>query len=220
MPIDHRELAFEDAIEHHLLDVVGYTKADAKNFDRERAIDPTVFIPFVKETQPEVWDNLEKLHGPETENILLEDLCKAMDSRGSLNIIRKGFKCFGKLVQVAYFAPAHGMNPDTEKFYKANRLSVTRQVHYSTQNENSVDVVLSLNGIPVITAELKNPMTGQNVEHAKKQYREDRDPREKIFEFKKRALVHFAVDPDEVYMATKLDGKKTFFLPFNLVWCP
>ncbi len=216
MPIDHREIAFEDAIEHHLLSVAGYAKADDTNFDRERALDPTVFTAFVKETQPEVWESLEKLHGSETEGIVLDDLCKAMDSQGSLAIIRHGFKCFGKLIRVAYFAPAHGMNPDTERLYAANRLTVTRQVHYSTKNENSLDVVLSLNGIPVVTAELKNPMTGQTSSHAKHQYRTDRDPRERIFEFKKRSLVHFAVDPDEVYMTTRLSGKKTFFLPFNL----
>ena len=216
MPIDHREIAFEDAIEHYLLDSAGYSKADPANFDRERAIGPTVLIPFVKETQPETWQALEKLHGTETEAVVLDDLCKAMDSQGSLAVIRHGFKCFGKLIRIAYFAPAHSMNPDTERLYAANRLTVTRQVHYSTKNENSIDVVLSLNGIPVVTAELKNPMSGQNVGHARQQYRTDRDPRERIFEFKKRSLVHFAVDPDEVYMTTRFDGKKTFFLPFNL----
>jgi type I restriction enzyme R subunit len=216
MPVDHREIAFEAAIEHHLLNVAGYSKTDPANFDRERAIDPIVLIPFIKETQPETWESLEKLHSSETEAVVLDDLCKAMDSQGSLAVIRHGFKCFGKLIRIAYFAPAHSMNPDTERLYAANRLTVTRQVHYSTKNENSIDVVLSLNGIPVVTAELKNPMSGQNVGHARQQYRNDRDPRERIFEFKKRSLVHFAVDPDEVYMTTRLDGKKTFFLPFNL----
>lgn len=217
MPVDHREKAFEAAIEHHMLNVAGYAKADPKNFDRERAIDPTVLIPFVKETQPETWKSLENLHGAETEPVLLDDLCKALDSpQGSLAVIRHGFKCFGKLIRVAFFAPAHSMNPDTERLYAANRLTVTRQLHYSTKNENSIDVVLSLNGLPVATAELKNPMSGQNVGHARHQYRTDRDPREKLLEFKKRALVHFAVDPDAVYMTTKLAAKKTFFLPFNL----
>ena len=216
MAIDHREIAFEDAIEHHLLNQAGYTKADQADFDRERALDPTVFFPFVQETQPELWEGLEKLHGSDTEAVVLDDLCKAMDSQGSLAVIRHGFKCFGKLIRVAFFAPAHSMNPDTERLYAANRLTVTRQLHYSTKNENSMDVVLSLNGVPVVTAELKNPMSGQNVGHAKQQYRTDRDPRERVFEFKKRSLVHFAVDPDEVYMSTRLDGKKTRFLPFNL----
>jgi type I restriction enzyme R subunit len=216
MPVDHKESAFEDAIEHHLLSAAGYAKADPANFDRERALDPMVLIPFVKETQPDTWESLEKLHGSDTEGVVLDDLCKAMDSQGSLAVIRHGFKCFGKPIRVAYFAPARSMNPDTARLYAANRLTVTRQLHYSTKNENSIDVVLGLNGIPVVTAELKNPMSGQNVGHARQQYRTDRDSRERIFEFKKRSLVHFAVDPDEVYMTTRLDGKKTFFLPFNL----
>jgi len=216
MPVDHKEIAFEAAVEYHLLKVAGYIKSDSANFDRHRSIDPTIFIPFVKETQPQVWEGLEKLHGAETENIVLDDLCKAMDSQGSLSVIRHGFKCFGKLIHVAYFAPAHRMNPDTEQQYAANKLTVTRQLYFSAKNEKSVDVVLSLNGIPVVTAELKNPMSGQNAGHAKQQYRTDRDPREPIFKFKKRTLVHFAVDPDEVYMTTRLDGKKTYFLPFNL----
>lgn len=216
MPVDHREKAFETAIEDCLLTRGGYVKADPDNFDRQRAIDPTFFIPFVKETQPETWHALEKLHGTNTEAVVLDDLTKALDaSTGSLAVIRHGFKCFGKLIRVAYFAPAHAMNPDTQRLYQANRLTVTRQLFYSTKNENSIDVVLSLNGIPIATAELKNPMSGQNVEHAKHQYKTDRDPREKVLEFKRRTIVHFAVDPDLVYMTTKLDGTKTAFLPFN-----
>lgn len=216
MPVDHRERAFEAGIEHHLLFVGGYAKADPDQFDRERAIDPTVFIQFLQETQPETWQALEKLQGTNTAGTVLDDLSKALGGQsGSLAVIRHGFKCFGKLIHVAYFAPAHGMNPDTQRLYKANRLTLTRQLHYSTKNENSLDLVLSLNGIPVATAELKNPMTSQNVEHAKHQYKTDRDPREIIFEFKKRTLVHFAVDPDQVCMTTRLNGNKTAFLPFN-----
>lgn len=216
MPVDHRERAFESAIEDCLLTRGGYAKADPENFDRERAIDSTVFVPFVRATQPETWQALEKLHGTNTEAVILDDLTKALDGQsGSLAVIRHGFKCFGKLIRVAYFAPAHGMNPDTQRLYQTNRLTVTRQLCYSTKNENCIDVVLSLNGIPVATAELKNPLTGQNVEHAKRQYMTDRDPRERVLEFKRRTLVHFAVDPDLVYMTTKLDGTKTVFLPFN-----
>jgi hypothetical protein len=216
MPVDHRERAFEAAIEHHLLTSAGYAKGDPTAFDREQAIFPTEFITFVKATQPEVWQALEKLHGTETEAVILDDLTKALDGQaGALAVIRHGFKCFGKLIRVAYFAPAHGMNPESRRLYEANRLSITRQVHYSTKHENSIDVVLALNGIPVATAELKNPLTGQNAEHAKHQYKTDRDPRERIFEFKRRTLVHFAVDPDVVWMTTKLEGSKTVFLPFN-----
>ena len=130
-------------------------------------------------------------------------------------MIRHGFKCFGKKLRVAFFAPASGMNPETERRYKANRLTVTRQLQYSPNHTNSLDLTLSLNGLPVATAELKNPLSGQRVKNAIRQYQQDRDPRDKIFEFKRRALVHFAVDPDEVYMTTRLARERTFFLPFN-----
>ncbi len=216
MTVDHRERAFEAAIENTLLTSGGYVKTDPAAFDRERAIDPAVFIAFVKETQPETWNALEKLHGDGTESILLDDLVKALDGASTvLGVLRHGFKCFGKLVRAAYFAPAHGMNPDTLKLYQANRLTLTRQLKYSTKHENSIDMVIGLNGIPVATIELKNPMTGQTVEHAKHQYKNDRDPRETVFDFKKRTLVHFAVDPDLAYMTTRLSGTKTVFLPFN-----
>jgi type I restriction enzyme R subunit len=215
MPVDHRERAFESAIEHHLLTAGGYAKGDPDAFDRERAMDPTIFVGFLQETQPAKWQALEQLHGSETVTVVLDDLCKAMDARGSLDVLRHGFKCFGKQLDAAYFKPAHGLNPDTLRLYDANRLTVTRQLRYSTKNENSIDVVLSLNGIPFATAELKNPLSGQNVNHARHQYCHDRDPRELIFQFKKRTLVHFAVDPDVVLMTTQLKGKETLFLPFN-----
>ena len=215
MPVDHREKAFEEAIENSLLTRGGCIRADPANFDRERCLDPTVLIPFVQETQPTEWQYLENSIKANTQTVLLDALCKTMDSQGSLNVLRHGFKCYGKLFRVAYFAPASGMNPDLKKAYDANRLTVARQVHYSTSSEKSIDLLLSLNGVPVATAELKNPMSSQNVEHAKRQYMHDRDPRAKIFEFKKRTLVHFAVDPDLVYMTTQLKGESTYFLPFN-----
>ena len=129
-------------------------------------------------------------------------------------MLRHGLDFFGQTFHLAYFAPASGLNPETAKLYKANRLTVTRQVHFSLQHEQSIDILLSLNGLPVATAELKNAFTGQTVRDAIGQYR-DRDHREPIFAFKKRALVHFAADTDECYMATRLEGAATRFLPFN-----
>lgn len=215
MPVDYSESAFEAAIEHSLL-TGGYALGDPATFDRERAIFPAEVLAFVQATQPQTWQALEKLHGPATGDVLLADLVKNLDGQlGMLQVLRQGFKCFGKLVRVAYFAPAHGLNPETEQEYAANRLTVTRQVHYSSKNENSLDLVLSLNGLPLATAELKNPFTGQTAEHAKQQYRKDRDGNEPVFKFGKRTLVHFAVDPDVVWMTTRLDGDRTFFLPFN-----
>jgi type I restriction enzyme R subunit len=217
MPIDHSEKAFESAIEHHLLTVAGYERADSRNFDLSRCLDPTVLVPFVKKTQPTEWAYLEGLQKSKAETTLLDDLSKALnsDNEGCLKVLRHGFKCFGKLFRVAYFAPASGMNPEIKRLYDLNRLTVTRQLRYSSQHTKEIDLVISINGIPVITAELKNPLTAQNWRHAVHQYRNDRDPKDTIFQFKKHALVHFAVDPDEVYMTTRLSGQHTFFLPFN-----
>jgi type I restriction enzyme, R subunit len=215
MPVAIQERAFENAIEHYLLTRGGYTKGQAAYLDQHRALDTTELISFIKATQPQQWQALEKLHLANTENVLLDDLCRAMDNQGSLHVLRHGFKSYGQAFKAAYFRPAHRMNPESEKLYQANRLTVTRQVLYSTTSSKSLDLVLSVNGIPVATAELKNPLTRQNVDDAIYQYRNDRDPKELMFQFKKRALVHFAVDPDAVYMTTRLKEKETTFLPFN-----
>ncbi len=215
MPVDHKEKAFESAIEHHLITTARYAKAEQASFDQQRALDATQFIPFLKDTQPKTWEKLEKLLGPRTEETVLDNLTKAMDSRGSLDVLRHGFKCYGEPVKIAYFKPATRMNPDDLVLYAKNRLTVVRQLLFKATSTQALDVTLCLNGIPVITAELKNPMTGQNVKNAIIQYQTDRDPNDLIFHFKRRTLVHFAVDPDFVYMTTKLAGKSTYFLPFN-----
>lgn len=217
MTVDHREVAFESLIEHWLLTAGGYDKGNVNTFNPVRCLDPTVLLSFIQETQSKEWEYLEKLQKDKAETTLLDDLCRALNSEheGCLNVLRHGFKCFGKLFRVAYFAPASGLNPDIQKLYAANRLTVTRQLKYSSKHGNTLDVVLSLNGIPVVTIELKNPMTGQTWRHAVTQYKNDRDPMDLLFRFKKRTLVHFAVDTDEVYMTTRLSGKNTRFLPFN-----
>ena len=114
VPADFTGTTFEAVVKHHLLGMPGYAQADPADFDNEQSLDPTVFIPFVKEKHPEVSESPENLHGADTETVLLDDLAKAMDSRRSLTVIRHGFKCFGKLIRVAFFAPAHRINPDTE----------------------------------------------------------------------------------------------------------
>jgi type I restriction enzyme, R subunit len=210
----HSEAAFETVIEHHLLGH-GYVAVSRDGFDRERAIFPSVVLDFIKDTQPKEWAKLEALHGPKTGEQVLTDLCKWMDANGSLATLRHGFKCYGRTLFVAYFKAAHELNPELEERYAKNRLGLTRQLRFSTRSEKSLDVTLSVNGIPIVTLELKNAMTGQTVEHARRQYKQDRDPRETIFEFKKRTLVHFAVDTDTVLMTTRLAGSATHFLPFN-----
>jgi type I restriction enzyme R subunit len=208
------EAAFETAIEAVLL-ANGYIWVDAKGFDRERAIFSDEALAFIRANQTKVWDKLEALHGEQTSARVLESLCKWLDTHGALVTLRQGFKCFGKTLRIAFFRPAHGLNPELEARYRANRLGLTRQLHFSPKSEKSLDVVLSVNGIPVVTLELKNPLSGQTVANAIHQYRHDRDTREPIFEFTKRTLVHFAVDTEEAHMTTRLAGSSTYFLPFN-----
>jgi type I restriction enzyme, R subunit len=211
----HTEQTFEEAIEHELLTNGGYTKGTPETFDREIAIDIPTFISFLKQSQPDKWEKLQTIHGSNIKINVTKRLVKELQLRGSLDVIRKGFTDYGIKFQIAFFKPESSLNPDSQALYDSNILTVTRQVKYTPKNENSLDIVLGLNGIPVATVELKNQMTGQNVENAKKQYKFDRSPRDLLFQFKKRALVHFTVDTDEAWMTTKLQGSKTFYLPFN-----
>jgi type I restriction enzyme, R subunit len=210
----HSEGALETVIEAHLL-ANGYTSVDRDGFDRERAIFPDIVLAFIHETQKKDWDKLEALHGDKTGEQILTDLCKWMDQNDALATLRHGFKCYGRTLHIAFFKAAHELNPELEVRYAANRLGITRQLHFSPRSEKSLDATLSLNGIPIATLELKNPLTGQTVEDARRQYKHDRDPRECIFEFKRRTLVHFAVDTESVLMTTRLAGTATHFLPFN-----
>ncbi len=217
MPGQYTEKAFETAIEHHLTAAGGYEKGDRDTFDPERGLFPQDLLAFIRETQPKEWEYLAGIQKDKAEETLLDDLCRALNSEheGCLSVLRHGFKCFGKLFRAAYFAPASGMNPDTQKLYADNHLTVTRQLRYSAKHGNTLDVTLALNGIPVATVELKNPMTAQTWRNAVTQYKNDRNPAELVFQFKKRTLVYFAVDTDEVYMTTYLSGRSTHFLPFN-----
>ena len=208
------EQAFETVIEAHLL-ASGYESVAGGGFDRDRAIFPEEVLAFIRETQSGEWAKLERLHGDRTGEQVLGDLCKWMDQHGSLATLRHGFKCYGRTLRVAFFKAAHELNPELEARYAANRLGLTRQLHFSPRSEQSLDVMLSLNGIPMATLELKNQLTGQTIEDARRQYQRDRDPREPIFEFKRRTLAHFGVDTDSVLMTTRLAGKATQFLPFD-----
>jgi type I restriction enzyme R subunit len=209
-----KEIAFESVIETHLLKN-GYENIPAKSFDLEKCIFPESVLNFIKTTQNKEWTKLQTLLGDKAEDQIIKDLCKWMDSNGSLATLRHGFKCYGKNFRIAYFQSAHGLNPELDFLYSANKLGITRQLRYSVRNSKTIDVVLSVNGIPLITLELKNPFTGQTFENAIYQYKHDRDQRELFFEFKRRTLVHFAVDTELTYMTTRLAGDATFFLPFN-----
>ena len=209
------ENTFETAIIETLLETGGYTEGNAKDYSPELGMFKAEVLQFLKETQPKQWEKLSAIHGGDVENRIIQRLYKEMDLRGSLDVIRNGFVDYGVRFICAFFKPESGLNPDTIKLYEQNRLKVIRQVYYSKKNKNSVDLVLSLNGLPVATLELKNRFTGQNTANAKRQYATTRDNRELLFTFKKRALVHFAVDDEAVYMATRIDGNKTYWLPFN-----
>lgn len=212
----HQETYFEQAMEQSLIGHGGYEKGDPQGFDPARALFPDEVTAFIQTSQPKRWQSLVKLHGDQAGEVLLGALVKELASKNALHVLRHGFKCFGKTFRLAYFAPNTGMNPEAAAAYGHNRLRVTRQVHFSEKHPNrSLDMVLSVNGLPVVTLELKNPMTGQTVEDAIRQYKNDRDPGEPIFRFKERALVHFAVDPDRASMTTRLSGSRTAFLPFN-----
>lgn len=209
-----KELHFEDAIEHHLLTNGGWAKGKPDDFDRKTALVAKDLFAFIEATQPDLWTELRKHHQAGLEAAVLDTLVKTLDTRGSLDVLRHGFKFFGKKIDCAYFKPAHAMNPDILAKYAKNRLVVVRQLKFAPDEDKSVDMALFVNGFPIATIELKNHLTQQNVQDSITQYRE-RDPRHALFQFKKRALVHFAVDPDLVYMASKLNGKDTVFLPFN-----
>ncbi|NNJ09164.1 type I restriction endonuclease subunit R [Chloroflexales bacterium ZM16-3] len=184
-------------------------------YDRALGLDPGALFDFLYTTQPQTWAKLQQQHGEAlAKERFLKRLVKEIATRGTLDILRKGVVDMGCSFSLAYFRPETGLNAEHQRRYRANLLSVTRQVRYSLKNENSLDLVLFLNGLPIITAELKNPLKQQTVEHAVRQYRQQRDPKEPLFALG-RCLAHFAVDTDLVYMATHLRGKTTVFLPFN-----
>ena len=212
----HNENTFESAIIQSLVEQGGYMETTPSDFSQELALDKKQVIAFLTDTQSKQWEKLQAIHGADIENRVIQRLFKELDLRGTLDVLRNGIVDYGVRFDMAYFKPETKLNPETKALYGKNRLTVTRQVHYSTKSEHSVDLVLGLNGLPVATVELKNLFTGQSVQNARRQYIEDRDPRELLFQFKKRALVHFAVDTDEVYMTTRIDGKRTKYLPFNL----
>ena len=170
------EAAFETALTGTLLER-GYTFLPPSSFDRERAFFPDAALEFIRATQPQTWARLETLHGDKTGERVLADLSTWLDVHGSLSTLRHGFKCYGRTLRLAYFKAAHTLNPELEAHYRANALGLTRQLHYSPRHQKSLDVTLSVGGIPVFTLELKNPLTGQTFEDAVKQYRADRDPR-------------------------------------------
>jgi type I restriction enzyme, R subunit len=213
----HREVVLEEHLVARLVAEQGYEPRSPEAFDRALALDRELVIRFVQETQPDQWEKLTAHYATSAEKELFTQLDRALKDRGTLDVLRHGIKLIpGITFALCFFQPASNLNPELVRRYEANILSVMRQVRYSQKNENAIDVVLFVNGIPVATLELKNLLTGSTFRHAEKQYRTDRSPAgEPFLTFKRGALVHFALDGDNVSMTTRLRNGATRFLPFN-----
>ncbi len=196
----------------------GYRRRTSADYDKALCLIPADVIDFIYATQAKEWVKLEKQFSggnAEARQRLLQRLSSEIKSRGTLDVLRKGIKLNGCAFRLVYFRPSSTLNPDLQKLYQGNLFSLMRQLHFSEKRPNdSLDMALFLNGLPLFTAELKNPFKGQDVKNAIHQYRTDRDPKEPLFAFG-RCLAHFAVDPDQIFMTSQLEGPKTRFLPFN-----
>lgn len=212
---DYKEKRFEDDIVAYLTTYGGYRVGDPAAFDREKALDVGTFLSFIRTSQPKAWERFQKIYGADSERQLIDRFCREVALRGLLNVLRQGFTDRGVKFRAVFWKPETSINATSQALYAANVLHCTRQLHYSPNNENSIDIVLFLNGIPVVSMELKCQFTGQDTANAIEQYKFDRAGKEAIFAFKRRVLVHFAVDLTRVYMTTRLEGAKTVFLPFN-----
>ena len=210
-----REINFEEYIESFLISERGsYTKG-TDTFDHAYGIYSGTLLSFVKETQAKEWKRFAMQNPGNTEEAFCRCFSNAVTADGMLSVLRHGFKHRGIAFKVCYFKPESHLNALSAELYQKNRIECYRQWFYSAECSKSVDMVLTVNGIPLIALELKNQLTGQSVTNARLQWQNDRDPREIVFQFNSRVLAFFCVDLYDVYMTTKLNGKSTFFLPFN-----
>jgi hypothetical protein len=215
------EFAFEEFICSWLVSLGRYVATkigraqSPPDFDVQSGIDTAELFAFVGATQGTAWSDLLARYGNDAgqaQRGFVRRLAQQIDARGTVDVIRHGVEDLGVAFRLAYFKPASGLTPESIERYETNRLTVTRQLPYEANSTKTLDLCLFVNGIPVATAELKNPITGQTVEHARAQYRTDRDPKNPLL---RRAIVHFAVDTEAVSMTTRLSGNLTRFLPFN-----
>jgi len=213
----------EERFETHIVDTLhtmhGYRKrSDEKHYCKETTLDEELIWDFIQATQGETVTRLVERHGDATHEKVIKRLDSELGKRGLVDVMRQGIELDGNVgvekIALAYFKPENNLNPETQALYERNIFSVIRQVHFSSRTTESLDLVLFLNGIPLATVELKNELTGQNVSHARQQYRTDRDPDLALFAFK-RCAAHFAVDTSEVSVTTHLRSGSTYFLPFN-----
>ena len=220
---DHNEIVFEFEICAHLAANGWLYSTNDAGYDRERALFPEDLFAWLEETQKPAYDKALKAAGSQGKflDVLTDALDKPLEhGGGSLNILRSGVSYIGGgRLKMAQFRPDTTLNATTNDQYDAMRVRVMRQVHFSTADRRSIDLVFFVNGIPVATAELKTDFT-QSLDEATNQYKKDRNPitngrAEPLLSFGHRALVHFAVSNDLAAMTTKLEGEKTHFLPFN-----
>ena len=214
----HQEKVLQEHLIVELVADEGYERRDARtDFDRELAMDRALVLRFVQSTQPEEWEKLTQYYTASAEDVFFKQVGKALKDRGLLDILRKGIRIVpGIALRLCYFRPASNLEPKRIFEYEANILSVMDEVEYSQKHGGRIDVVLFINGLPVVTIEAKNLLTGSTFRNAEKQYRDDRSPAgEPLLTFKRGALVHFAIDEDNVSMTTRLQNGKTRFLPFN-----
>ena len=207
------EYRFESHIEKSLQQH-GYTSRVYSEYDKDLCLVVEDVIGFIKDTQPESYDKLYQQFEAQTDSHLCKTINDTIGKRGIVDTLRRGISTRGCSFDLVYFQPKSGLNQEHQDLYQKNRFVVVRQLHYSKNNNNSIDMGLFLNGIPIVTMELKNQLTGQNLKHSENQYRFDRDPKEPLLNFK-RCLVHFCIDNDVASMTTRLSGQKTKFFPYN-----
>ena len=212
-PAKLKENAFQQLIKEYLIKENDYVESSNLNYDKYHALDTEMLFEFLETTQKKTMKELKNIYGPEYKQKIVKRLNEELARRSMIDVIKHGIKDYGKKLDLAYFKPPTDFNEKLNKLYNQNIFSVIDELNY--QDEKRIDVVLFLNGLPIITMELKNQDTGQDYKNAIYQYKNDRSPNEKLFRFKQRSIVNFAVDKDEVYMTTELNGKDTFFLPFN-----
>lgn len=219
MSTNTRESGFEQLFTESLIKQNGfvqkfYSGEHSEHYDRKECMDLVAFWGFVERTQPKEVEKLRVNYGESYQSKFLQRLQKEITEKGIIQVMRKWVKDRDAHIMVFFFEPNSTLNPDLIALWEANTFIVTRQLFFSLQNNKSIDMVLLINGLPITTLELKNLLTGQNVKDAIEQYKTDRSSREELFRFE-RCLVHFAVDTELVYMTTRLEDTKTWFLPFN-----
>ena len=214
MITDTSEKGLEQHITQYLTLVNGYQEGFAADYKRTDCVDENLLFQFLEATQPIALGKLKKAYQDNYKQKIIYRLNTQIKSLGIIEVLRKGITDFNVNLKLFYKKPVSVINEKDNKLFSQNIFSVARQIHYSTKNENSLDVVIFINGLPLITFELKNLLTGQTVKDAIKQYKNDRDPKEELFRFG-RCMVHFAADTEQVWMSTNLKGDSTYFLPFN-----